>query len=386
MSLLDWNLSPKDNARVQSVLRDDERVVLVTRPRPQMDIVEAAGRVFSGVMLLVMLVYALCQMAQVWWLVLALVSPLILFALWLISAPFRYRRQKERTLYLLTDKRVLMLEPKGIFGERVVAYPLLPNPVKSVLHGDDGYGDIIFAYEQHWEFFPKMRHRTTPVGFIEVPEVGQVQQLIAAQVAATPSAETLPAAQPPTMGGLPTETDSWGNPVATTMQRPVMMTLGILFLLFDAVFLTIGILMLRSDARFEKEGVRTMATVLSVRKQESSSSNHHRRHRSGAHVRIRVGDSSDRSSGYCYFPRLQFVDAAGVAHEFDSATGSSGYNFPVGHQVEVIYMPHDPTQAQMVDKGPTMGQIFTLIGGLGCVIGAGLLAGGLMMKKTVIRS
>lgn len=379
MSLLNWNLSPKDNARVQAVLRDDERVVLVTRPRPQMDIVESVGRVFSGVMLLVMLAYALYQMQQVWWLVLAFVSPLILFAACLISSPARYRRQKERTLYLLTDKRVLMLEPKGIFGERVVAYPLQPNPVKAVQHGDDGYGDIIFAYEQHWEIFPKMRHRTTPVGFIEVPEVVQVEQLLAAQVAATPPAVPLPAAQPPTLAGLPTETDSWGNPVATSMQRPVMITLGILFLVFDAVFLTIGILMLCSDARFEKEGVRTMATVLSVRKEESLSSNHH--HRPGTHVSIRVDDSSKRSSGYCYFPRLQFVDAAGVAHEFDSSTGSSAYDFPVGHQVEVIYLPQDPTQAQMVDKGPTMGQIFTLIGGLGCVIGAGLLAGGLMMKK-----
>ncbi len=381
MSLLDWNLSPKDKARVQAVLRDDERVVLVTRPRPQMDIVEAVGRVFSGVMLLVMLAYALCQMQQIWWLVLAFVSPLILFAAWLISSPARYRRQKERTLYLLTDKRVLMLEPKGIFGERVVAYPLQPNPVKAVQHGDDGYGDIIFAYEQHWEIFPKMRHRTTPVGFIEVPEVVQVEQQIAAQVEATPPAVPLPAAQPPTLAGLPTETDSWGNPVATSMQRPVMITLGILFLVFDAVFLTIGILMLCSDARLEKEGVRTMATVLSVRKEESASSNHQRRHHSGSHVSIRVDDSSKRSSGYCYFPRLQFVDAAGVAHEFDSSTGSSAYDFPVGHQVEIIYMPQDPTQAQMVDKGPTMGQIFTLIGGLGCVIGAGLLAGGLMMKK-----
>ena len=381
MSLLDWNLSPKENARIQTVLLDDERVVLVTRPRPQMDIVEAVGRVFSGVMLLVMLAYVLCQMQQIWWLVLAFVSPLILFAAWLISSPARYRRQKERTLYLLTDKRVLMLEPKGIFGERVVAYPLQPNPVKAVQHGDDGYGDIIFAYEQHWEIFPKMRHRTTPVGFIEVPEVVQVEQLIAAQVEATPPAVPLPAALPPTLAGLPTETDSWGNPVATSMQRPVMITLGILFLLFDAVFLVIGILMLRSDARLEKEGVRTMATVLSVRKEESASSNHHRRHHSGSHVSIRVDDSSKRSSGYCYFPRLQFVDAAGVAHEFDSSTGSSAYDFPVGHQVEVIYLPQDPAQAQIVDKGPTMGQIFTLIGGLGCVIGAGLLAGGLMMKK-----
>ena len=384
MSLLDWNLSPNDNARVQSVLQDDERVVLVTRPRPQMDIVEAVGRVFSGVVLLGILAYALYQMPQVWWLVLAFVSPLILYAAWLISSPARYRQQKERTLYLLTDKRVLVLEPKGIFGGRVVAYPLQPDPVKAVQHGDDGYGDIIIAYEQHWEIFPKMRHRTTPVGFIEVPEVVQVEQLIAAQVAATPPAVPLPAAQPPTLAGLPTETDSWGNPVATSMQRPVMITLGILFLLFDAVFLVIGILMLSSDARLEKEGVRTMATVLSVRKEESASSNHH--HRPGTHVSIRVDDSSKCSSGYCYFPRLQFVDAAGVAHEFDSSTGSSDYDFPVGHQVEVIYMPQDPAQAQMVDKGPTMGQIFTLMGGLGCVIGAGLLAGGLMIKRTVIRS
>ena len=119
-----------------------------------------------------------------------------------------------------------------------------------------------------------------------------------------------------------------------------------------------------------------------MRKEEGASSNHH--HRPGTHVSIRVDDSSKCSSGYCFFPRLQFVDAAGVAHEFDSSTGSSAYDFPVGHQVEVIYMPQDPTQAQMVDKGPTMGQIFTLIGGLGCVIGAGLLAGGLMIKRTVI--
>lgn len=383
MSLLDWNLSPKDNARVQSVLRNDERVVLVTHPRPQMDIVEAGGRVLSGAVLLVMLACALCQMPQVWLFVLAFVSPLIIFALWLISAPFRYRRRKERTLYLLTDKRVLVLMPKGISGERVLAYPLQPNPVKSVQLGDDGYGDIIFAYEQHWEFFPKMRHRTTPVGFIEVPEVGQVQQLIAAQVAATPPVVPQPASQPSMLTSSPSEKAPLGNMLSGSMLRPVLITLGILFMVFDSVFLTIGIFMLRSDAMFEKEGVRTMATVLSVRKQKSSSSNHPR-HRPDAHVSIRVGGSSERSVGYCYFPRLQFTDAAGVVHEFDSSSGSSEYNFPIGHQVEVVYMPHDPALVQMVDRGATMGQIFTIIGGFGCVVGAGLLAGGLLMKKIVI--
>ena len=122
-----------------------------------------------------------------------------------------------------------------------------------------------------------------------------------------------------------------------------------------------------------------MATVLSVRKEKSSSTTHH--HHSGSTVRVRVGESRERSTGYCYFPRLQFKDAAGGVYVFDSSTGSSGYDFPIGHQVEVIYMPHDPTLVQMVDKGPSMGQIFTMIGAFGCVIGAGLLAGGLMMKK-----
>ena len=173
-----------------------------------------------------------------------------------------------------------------------------------------------------------------------------------------------------------------GNMLSGSMLRPVLITLGILFMVFDAVFLTVGIFMLRSDAMFEKEGVRTMATVLSVRKQKTSTPNHHR-HRTGTHVRIHVGDSSERNAGYCYFPRLQFTDASGVVHEFDSSSGSSEYNFPVGYQVEVVYMPHDPALVQMVDKGSTMGQIFTIIGGLGCVVGAGLLAGGLMMKKTV---
>ncbi len=37
---------------------------------------------------------------------------------------------------------------------------------------------------------------------------------------------------------------------------------------------------------------------------------------------------------------------------------------------------------RLCDSGPGLGMIFTFIGAFGSIIGAGVLAGGLMMKKS----
>lgn len=377
----EWNLSEQEAARCSAVLQEGERVLLLTRPRAQMNPLEAAFRVLSGLVLVALLGYMLWQMEQVWWLVLVLPLPFWALAGVLLVSPRLHRRRRERTLYLLTDRRVVVLEPGLLSRERVVAYPLRPDPVREVRRHDGGYGDIVFTYEQRWLLGPRIHRGPSPVGFIDVPEVDKVAALVAEQVAVTPAAAPQPAAQPPTLAGLPAETDSWGNPRPQAMNRMVMIAMGSLFLAAGLLFASLGVVFHRQEARFVKDGVRTTATVQGVRAHyvEPSSSHRSRRpHNSGIRITVR---EQKASGSWTYFPRLRFTDAAGVEHEFESSTGSPEANYPTGHQLEVVYLPADPSCVRLAGDSSKLGLGFIIAGSLASIIGAGLLAGGLMMKR-----
>lgn len=362
--------------------------LLVSRPRTPMDSLEAASRVISGLVLVAGLVCMLWLAAQVWWLMLVLPLPFWVLAGFLLVSPRLHRRRRSRTLYLLTDRRVVVLEPDLLGSERVVAYPLRPDPVREILRHDGGYGDIVFTYEQRWQLGGRIHFGPRPVGFIDVPEVEKVAALVAEQVAAAPvAAAPPPAALPPTLAWLPTETDSWGNPRPQSMNRTVMIAMGALFLVAGLAFATLGVVFHRQEARFVKEGVRTSATVQGVRAHYvEPSTSHHSRHshhsRSEHNPGIRITVREQESSGsWTYFPTLRFTDAAGVVHEFESSTGSPDANYPTGHQLEVVYLPADPAQVRLAGESSKVGIGFIIAGSLAGIIGAGLLAGGVQMKK-----
>lgn len=377
-------LSPEEENRCKSVLHAGERVLLVVKPRVEMDVVDAWFCRISGGIVLGIMVQVLWQVQGMWWLVLLMTLPGWALGVYVLLSPRLYRRNRGRTVYLLTEQRVLVLESRALSGERVVAYPLRPDPVREVLRRENGYGDIVFAYEQRWQLGPRIHRGPSPVGFIDVPEVDQVAQMIAEQVAAMPSASPLPAAQPPAWAGLSTETDSWGNSVAMNSSRGVMIGAGSLFLVVCGIFLGLGIWFQVQDARFEKSAVRTTAIVVSVRQEvRKHTDNHHRRrHRSNGGVTIHVDGKQASRSYHVYYPMLEYTDASGVVHHVESTNGSTEYNYPIGHRLEIMYPPTEPAAMRLCDSGPGLGMIFTFIGAFGSIIGAGVLAGGLMMKKS----
>lgn len=384
----EWNLSAREAARCSAALLPGERVLLLTRPRVQLSLVEVLSRLVPGVALVAGLGYMLWQLPGFWWLVAVIQLPFWLLAGFLLVSPRRLRRRRARTLYLLTDRRVVVLEPDLLGRERVVAYPLCPDPVREILRHDDGYGDIVFTYEQRWQIGVRIHRGPMPVGFIDVPDVDTVAALVAEQVAAAPAAAVPPpAAQPPTQAGLPTETDSWGNPRPQSMNRMVMIAMGALFLVAGLLFGSLGVMFHRQEARIVNEGVRTTATVQGVRahyvepsSSHSSRHSHHSRRHHNSGIRITVREQEPAGS-WTYFPRLRFTDAAGVVHEFESYTGSPDANYPTGHQLEVVYLPADPAQVRLAGESSKVGIAYIIAGSLAGIIGAGLLAGGLQMKK-----
>ncbi|MGN5636846.1 DUF3592 domain-containing protein [Streptomyces sp. AC154] len=74
----------------------------------------------------------------------------------------------------------------------------------------------------------------------------------------------------------------------------------------------------------------------------------HRLKREGARVRGRVvrHNTSTGPGGGGRFPVVEFVDAQGVPHTFQSRTSGVG-RFPVGGEVPVRYAPDDPGVAQI---------------------------------------
>ncbi len=379
MNMEQENLNSHDTARAAATLEPGEEVVLVAKPRTAMDKIEMLARVVPGVAVLVFVGFGMSELREMWWLPLMLFSPLLVLGVVSLSAPWRHKRRMERTLYLLTNRRVLVLEPRLLFGERCIAFPLQPNPVKAVRRNPDGSGDIVFAYEMRWQWHTRKLHRAPePVGFIAVPQLERVEQMIAAQVEATPAGGASRPPVRPSLGAMPTETDSYGNAIPRQPGRGVLIGFGSVFSVFSLVFTLLGVYMLRQDARFDAEGVKTSAIVVKVNAHRHSG--HSTRSHRGSGITIRVGDSRQSRGAYSYYPVLRFTDAQGRVHEYESRTGSSDYNFPKGHRLAITYLPEAPAEFRIEGEDDKVGLIFTLAGGFMFLVGAAILAGGVLKK------
>ncbi len=63
----EWNLSEQEAARCSAALLPGERVLLLTRPRVQLPLVEVLSRLVPGVALVAGLGYMLWQLPGAWW-------------------------------------------------------------------------------------------------------------------------------------------------------------------------------------------------------------------------------------------------------------------------------------------------------------------------------
>lgn len=386
MNMEEWGLNTRDAARAAAVLQPGEQVVLVVKPLVTLPPITRYLLVGMGLLLALWLLKDWDTQDDRW--LLAAVVPLLLCAPWL------YRWYRERTLYLLTNRRVVMLEPGLLFMSRHSSYPLHTGLVKEVVPGANGSGDIVFAYEPRWRFsHNQIRREIVPVGFMAVPQVERVEQMIAQQVAtfvptvaepppAAPGVPTLPTPPPvaPMPGPLDMPTDSWGNARPQEPGRGALIGFGVLFTLFSLAFAVFGGYKMYTDNRLETEGCHVVATVVKVNAKRRTT-NHHRSHNHGTGVTIRLGDSRKDRSSYAYYPVFQFTDAQGTVHEYESTIGGTEYNYPRGHKVPVVYDPAEPSQVRPEGEGTSTGLVFTLAGSLLSIVGIGIFIGGLKKKK-----
>lgn len=363
MSLSEWGLNHRDAKRLQQVLQDDERVVLVAKPRTTMPVSELVFNTLPGWVLAGFLGVTAYMFGQQWWVVVALSSPFWLVALVMISVPLRYRFRMSRTLYVLTDKRAVVFEQLSLWRNRCVCWPLFPGLVKKVTQDARDLGSLIFDYELRWKFGRKVQREPMRVGFLTVPQPERVLRILEEQVAAVPADQAPFAFRPTVLSAPAPKLDSWGNPTKEEAARDDLrffIGFGVVWVLFSSILLVNGLLMLHDESRLESEGKQTTAVVVKMRKHTSSG-----------------GRRS--SSSVSYYPTLRFRDATGKVHKVEYEVSTD--NFPIGEKLLITYLPSDPEVLRLVDDGLSPGVCFTLSGCFFVLVGCGFVFIGYKMKK-----
>ena len=92
----EWNLSEQEAARCSAALLPGERVLLLTRPRVQLPLVEVLSRLVPGVALVAGLGYMLWKLPGAWWLMAVIQLPFWLLAGFLLVSPRLQRRRRTK--------------------------------------------------------------------------------------------------------------------------------------------------------------------------------------------------------------------------------------------------------------------------------------------------
>ncbi|MBQ8480485.1 MAG: hypothetical protein IJ503_08905 [Akkermansia sp.] len=219
------NLPPRDAARAAAALQAGEELLLVVKPRsaPGADLY---FQMLPGALMVAVPVGVMWTLQELGWVPIFIGMPFLLLGLTALSSPWRYRWRMQRTLYLLTNHRAIVLEPRR-FRMRVRAFALHPDLVKQVVAEPAGHGDIIFARERRWQFGARsIYYGLSPVGFLAVPQVQRVAQMIAEL-----TDSILPSAEPTTASQVPVR----------TVQNPVQsMIFGAVFILVTTAVAVAG--------------------------------------------------------------------------------------------------------------------------------------------------
>ena len=121
-----FNLNSRDSARVATTLSAQENLVLVVKPREQMDPIMKFLRLSAGVALMAWLLWRGAEMQGEWPVQLLLWGMVIL----LFCSPLLHLWKKRNTLYMLTTERAIVVEPSYLGQDNVQTWSLQPNPIQ----------------------------------------------------------------------------------------------------------------------------------------------------------------------------------------------------------------------------------------------------------------
>ncbi|MDZ4818881.1 MAG: hypothetical protein SGJ20_07910 [Planctomycetota bacterium] len=106
--------------------------------------------------------------------------PFILIGAGMLSSPYWMARKARGSVYVLTDHRAILFDA-GIRGAVTICSfePVKLNDLRRTQY-PDGSGDLIFKQDVRYNNDGERKH--SPVGFIAVPDVKRVEELVRALV------------------------------------------------------------------------------------------------------------------------------------------------------------------------------------------------------------
>lgn len=175
-------LSAREQRLILSQLREGEELQLVVRPvTPFLEPNRLVKTIFSmlGAAFLVG-----CGWQEAWWADMAVVGTGV--GVFIVS----YIRARLGNYYLLTSDRALRLQR----GKCVQSWDREPGMIKAVKLYPDGRGDVVLGY--HW-LTGMTENGTDPNGFMNVPQVLRVVEVMADYIGAAPQDVPAPELEPP---------------------------------------------------------------------------------------------------------------------------------------------------------------------------------------------
>lgn len=195
-------LDVRDREWVERVLPPDDELLLVCKPRPSLWRKEYIPTAFVTVLWLgLVATISFLVVREIF--IEGMAHPaLLLFLLFLVpfwvvgyglaSSPWRERERDRRTIYLLTNRRVLLLRPSDFRLLPVeFEYVLKPGMILDVTEKRDGSGSIVLEYVER---STRNGVHLIPRGFLHVPQVRRVEEILRQQIAA--EYQELPAEDP----------------------------------------------------------------------------------------------------------------------------------------------------------------------------------------------
>lgn len=361
-----------DMKRVQELLAENEEAVLVVHPRISL----SSGRTFLLLLpcgfALLWVLWAVMVLGSDFWIPLLLGLPFLLIGSIFGMSLLCHRLQMARTLYVLTNKRVVILEPLGLYGNRCVSFPLRPSPVLKVVKRQGGYGDIIFAWERRWQLGARVYSLASPVGFMDVPQVARVLQMLEDQVAALPENAALPAVE----GVEPLPMNRQGRPRVLTVEREFALWVGGACCGVSLLLLLHGASALPGELGFRENAVTTTGTVLSLRRELHEFSPHVLSEKVG----VLQPNGVRRHYFAMYYPTVRFTDEQGRTHTVECPAAQPTSKLPSHRQMSISYHRRNPEWLAM-GKPSRRGLTFCILSLLAFIVGVAIASAGLIHPR-----
>ena len=358
-----------DMKRVQELLAENEEAVLVVHPRISL----SSGRTFLLLLpcgfALLWVLWAVMVLGSDFWIPLLLGLPFLLIGSIFGMSPLWHRVQMARTVYMLTNRRVVILEPVGLHGSRCVSFPLRPSSVLKVVKRRGGYGDIIFAWERRWQLGARVYSLASPVGFMDVPQVARVLQMLEEQVAALPEDATLP----PVEGVDPLPMNRQGRPRVLTVAREFALWVGGACCGVSLLLLLHGASALPGELGFRENAVTTTGTVLSLRRELHEFSPHILSEKVG----VVQSNGVRRYYFAMYYPTVRFTDEKGRTHTVECPVAQPTSKLPPNRQMTISYHRRNPAWLAM-GKPSRRGITFGILSLLAFIVGVAIASAGLI--------